>query len=134
MPIIFEHIKIPNPVEKVKMIEENAEMYSGDINNYKFYTNHYTNRFNTIQNILPNDMKLKIIYASKKKRSGEYNGNYTGNKGTYCEFVACSDYNNFIWKRYDSYTCCGGSSDDVYIKGVKYKTTYLLSNPNILQQ
>jgi hypothetical protein len=115
--IIYNELKITNPVNR-----PNTNIYNGDINNYPFNAHHAT-QLQQIQQTLPDALKLKKIFVSTFVRN---------NNTTFLEFVACSDGNRFIWRKYDCPTCVGGSQNWVYLLGDRYKTTTWLNNYNNL--
>jgi hypothetical protein len=92
--ITYNKLKIPNPVNR-----QNANTYSGNINGYMFNF-HHTIQLQQIQQTLPDELKLKTIYLATFVRD---------NNTTFLEFVACSDDNRFIWRKYDCPTSIGGS-------------------------
>ena len=115
--IIYNQLKIKNPTNR-----PNTNIYSGDINNYQFNT-HHAAQLQQIQQTLPYELKLKNIYVSTFIRE---------NNTTFLEFVACSDGNRFIWRKYDCPTSVGASQNWVYLLGNRYKTTTWLNDYNNL--
>lgn len=129
MTIVFGKIKITNPAEKKDIIDKGSDVYTGDIDNFIFPSPYYANRFQEIQNLLPDEHKLKIIFSSRLKREGK------GKKGgNYWEFVACSEDNKFMWRKYDSYTTSQVGQSWVYCNGTQYKTTEFVDKPEEILQ
>ncbi len=114
---VYLNLKIPNPANR-----QNADNYYGDINNYQF-NEHYRNQLQLIQQTLPDALKLKTISVSTFVRN---------NNTTFLEFVACSQNNQFIWRRYDCPTSLGAIQNWVYFLGIRYNTTTWLKKYNEL--